>query len=860
MSGMTKLSAPVGATHTDASVERLRLEQDVSGQVIGTPTPRLSWWVRSSDTEWRTTSTEVELRLSDGSQTIADLEGDVSALVTWPFAPLASRASGTVRVRVSSGQRRTAWSDPVPFEVGLLEAGDWAASFISPVSLGGMDDAAPILFRDFPLDRMPIKARLYISAHGVYEASLNGVRSGDEILAPGWTAYQHRLRYQAYDVLDSLTVGENTLSAVVGNGWYRGQLVWPGNRSSYGDRLALLAQLELEFDDGERRVIATDDSWQATPSGILFDDLYDGELRDLRKSLHPDGAEGEAVEVVPGDLTRLVSRRGPAVRVTEQVSPVSIGRSPSGALIVDFGQNLVGWVELLVRGGSAGDEITIRHAEVLENDELALRPLRSAKVTCTYILSGAPSEKVKPTFTFNGFRYVEIRGIAHLDPADVTALVLGSDLRRTGWLETSDTQLNRLHENVVWGMRGNFLDVPTDCPQRDERLGWTGDIGVFAPTANYLFDTSGFLAGWLEDLAAEQKPDGGVPYVIPDVLRDADPAAAAWSDAATIVPMALYDSFADVALVRRQYPSMRAWVEKMSLLARDDLWAGSWQFGDWLDPTAPPEEPAKAAADPDVVATAYYARSTRLLAEAARVLGYHDDAERYGGLALDIEAAFNRAYVSHDGIVLSDCQTVYSLAITWGLISDPDARRAAGERLVDLVVAAGHRVATGFVGTPLILDALCLAGRPDVAYAMLLETKSPSWLYAVTMGATTVWERWDSMLPDGSVNPGSMTSFNHYAYGAVADWMHRSIGGLAPAAPGWKRVSVKPILTDRLQWAKAAYDSSFGRIECAWAMHDGSRVRMDVVIPTGVTAEVWVPGANEAVTVGAGNHTFWSVK
>lgn len=840
-------------------VGRLRLEQDASGQVIGTPTPRLSWWVSARDPEWRSESAEVELRLPDGSVRVETLDGQASVLRAWPFAPVPSRARGEVRVRVRSADRWTAWSDSVAFEVGLLDESDWAATFVSPVSLGGLDDGAPVIFRDFALDRMPIRARLYITAHGVYEASLNGVRAGTDVLAPGWTSYPHRLRYQAYDVLDALTIGENTLSAVVGNGWYRGQLVWPGNRSSYGDRLALLAQLELDCDDGSRIVIGTDIEWRASPSGILCDDLYDGERRDLRLSLQPDRPRSEAVETVPGELGRLVTRRGPAVRITERVRPVAIGTSPAGATIVDFGQNLVGWVELVVRGGRAGDDITIRHAEVLEGGELALRPLRSAKVTCSYILSGAEQETLHPTFTFNGFRYAEIRGIDDLDPADVTALVLGSDLERTGWLETSDAGLNRLHENVVWGMRGNFLDLPTDCPQRDERLGWTGDIGVFAPTANYLFDTSGFLAGWLEDLAADQKPDGGVPYVIPDVLRDADPAAAGWSDAATIVPMALHDSFGDVAMLERQYPSMRAWVDKVSRLAHDGLWAGSWQFGDWLDPTAPPEEPAKAAADPDVVATAYYARSTRLLAAAARVLGHGADADRYGRLADEIEAAFDHAYVASDGTVQSDCQTVYSLALAWGLIQHPEARRAAGEKLVNLVVAAGYRVATGFVGTPLILDALCLAGREDVAYSMLLETGSPSWLYAVTMGATTIWERWDSMLPDGSVNPGSMTSFNHYAYGAVADWMHRCIGGLAPAAPGWKRVIVRPLPTERLRWAKAAYDSGFGRIECSWEIDDGAELRLDVLIPTGVTAEVWVPGAHAAVIVGAGAHTFRSV-
>ncbi|GAA4708391.1 alpha-L-rhamnosidase [Promicromonospora umidemergens] len=837
-----------------ALVTRLRLEQSEPGAVLGTATPRLSWVLDVRAPGWASDRYEVELQDAAGATSLATVPSGESVLVDWPFAPLAPRGHGRVRVRVGSGERWTPWSDAVPVEVGLLGPEDWSAAFVSPVSLGGLDDGAPLVFTDFDLDELPVRARLYASAHGVYEASLNGGRVGDDVLAPGWTAYEHRLRYQVYDVLTGLRRGPNTLSALVGNGWYRGQLVWPGNRSSYGSRLAFLAQLELEFADGSRRRIVTDGSWRASRSGILFDDLYDGERRDLRVPNVPDRGGSEPVEVVPGDLARLVARRGPAVRVTDRV-PVA-GMSASGGTIVDFGQNLVGWVELVVRGGRAGDEVTVRHAEVLEEGELAMRPLRSAKATASYVLSGADVEVLRPTFTFNGFRYAEICGLSEVAAADVTALVLGSDLRRTAWFESSDPDVDRLYENVVWSMRGNFLDLPTDCPQRDERLGWTGDIQVFAPTAATLFDTSGFLAGWLEDLAAEQRPDGGVPYVVPDVLREPDPAAAGWSDAATVVPSVLHLAYADHDLLARQYPSMRAWVDKVAGLAGDGkLWRGGFQFGDWLDPAAPPDDPAKAAADPDVVATAYFARSAGLLAAAARTLGHDADADRYRALADETVRAFNHEYVTPGGRVLSDCQTVYALALCWDLVADPAARGAAGDRLVELVVAAGYRVATGFLGTPLVLDALCVAGRPDVAYRMLLQKAPPSWLYAVTMGATTIWERWDSMLPDGRVNPGDMTSFNHYAYGAVADWLHRCVGGLAPTAPGWRRVEVRPLVTGQLAHARTAVDSPYGRIESSWRIDDG-RVLLVVEVPYGVTAEVWVPGAETPVVVGLGTHRF----
>ena len=386
-------------------------------------------------------------------------------------------------------------------------------------------------------------------------------------------------------------------------------------------------------------------------------------------------------------------------------------------------------------------------------------------------------------FTFHGFRYVEVSGWpGDLNPQDISAVVLGTDLERTGWFTTSDSRLNRLHENVVWGARGNFLDLPTDCPQRDERLGWTGDIQLFSPTAHYLFDTSGFLAGWLEDLAAEQFADGSVPHIIPDVLRDDMGTSTGWGDAAVVVPMTLHQAFADRGVLERQYSSMCGWIDKITTLTEPDhVWIAENQFGDWLDPTAPPNAPAQVQADPTVVATAYYARSTQLLANAATELGYAEDAHKYNTLAAGIRAGFEGRFVTADGVVTSDCQTVYALALCGDLISDPVLRERAGNRLAELVIAAGYTVATGLLGTAVILDALVIAGRTDVAFGMLTETRIPSWLYAIEMGATTVWERWDSMLPDGTVNPGEMTSFNHYANGAVADWMHRRIGVARPA-------------------------------------------------------------------------------
>lgn len=839
------------------SVEQLRVEQSPPESVLGQACPRLSWIIRHEAGEFRQARFCAELTTSSGVSTRTVASGE-SVLVEWPFEPLRSRETGSVRVRaIADDGRVSSWSEPEPLVVGLLSESDWTAEFVSPQSLGGLDAEAPVVYTSFELTEAPVQARLYVTAHGIYEPELNGSRIGDDVLAPGWTAYDRRLRYQSYDVTAQLVVGANVLCAVLGNGWYRGQLVWSGNRALYGDRLALLAQLELTFADGTVRTVATDRTWRAAPTGILFDDFYDGERRDLRVPRAVDHERSEPVDVVEGDRARLLPRRGPAVREVARVAAVEVRKAASGRVQVDFGQNLVGWAEVVVRGRASGDEVEVRHAEVLENGELALRPLRSAKATCSYICAGADVEVLRPGFTFSGFRYIDISGVEESDVVAVTAIVLASDLDRIGWLTTSDERLNRLHENVVWSTRGNFLDLPTDCPQRDERLGWTGDIQVFAPTANYLFDTAGFLAGWLEDLAAEQASDGSVPFVIPDVLREPPhPAATGWGDAAVIVPASLHLAFGDAAVLRRQYPSMRGWVDHLTSLAdADHVWNAHGQFGDWLDPSAPPESPAAAKADQAVVATAYYARSARLLADAAAAIGEHADAARYAALADTIRTGFQRRFVAADGIVRSDCQTVYALALCGDLIEDAAARAGAGRRLAELVVEAGYRVSTGFLGTPAILDALVRAGRTDLAYRMLLETEMPSWLYAVTMGATTIWERWDSMLPDGSVNPGSMTSFNHYAYGAVADWMHRAIGGIAPIEPGYRRFEVRPLVTHDLEFASARHRSPYGEIAVDWRReHDA--VHLEVRVPQGSTASVWVPGSDAAETVGPGSHSW----
>jgi alpha-L-rhamnosidase len=730
-------------------------------------------------------------------------------------------------------------------------------------------DGAPLLRAEFGLaeGHGPVtRATLYATAHGVFEAHLNGQPVSDDVLSPGWSSYEWRLRYRSYDVT-ALLQPTSVLGIALGNGWFRGRLGWSGGSVYYGNDLAALAQLEIEFSDGYVQTMVTDESWKAGPSAVLFNDLYDGQTIDARRYSDTWLGRGFSDESWTGvhraefDFGTLTPYIGPPVRRQEELRPIKIWTSPAGKVLVDFGQNLVGWVRVHVQG-SAGTTITLRHAEVLENGELGTRPLRSAKATDRFILSGG-DDVFEPTFTFHGFRYVEVDGWPGEVPSDaLTAVVVHSDMQRISEFECSDELLNQLHRNVVWGTRGNFLDVPTDCPQRDERLGWTGDIAVFAPAAAYLFEVENFLRDWLADLAAEQMAANGmVSFVVPDVLKYVEKpsyfpppeSTAIWSDAAVWVPWALWHAYGDVQVLSDQYDSMTAHVRRVeSLLSPTGLWDTGFQFGDWLDPTAPPDDPISSKADNGVVATACLYRDVRILTETADLLGRSGDAAYFAELAQRTKTAFNDHYVNDDGTIISDAETVYALAIVFGLL-DEEATQLSGKRLAELVAESGYHIQTGFAGTPYVLDGLTTTGHLDAAYRLLLQRECPSWLYPVTMGATTIWERWDSMLPDGTINPGQMTSFNHYALGAVADWMHRTIGGIAPLEPGYARVLIAPRPGGDLDWARTSHESRHGKISVSWSRNGDGRVELDVAVPDGVTALLQMPGT-KAQEVGSGRH------
>lgn len=830
---------------------------------IGVRAPRVSWRT-TAPAGWCPTAYEIEVTRSDGSRTRSRKDSAESVLVPWPAAPLASRESASVRVRVwGDNGSPSEWSAPGRVEAGLLDPSDWSAAAVgAPWDEEAEELRRPTrVRRGFEAPEQIVAARLYVTAHGLYEVEINGRRVGTDALSPGWTVYRERLRYYTYDVTPHLHAGANVIGAWLGDGWYRGRLGFHGGYANlYGTDLTLIAQLEMTTADGVRHVVATDGSWRVQPSPILSSGLYEGEHYDARLDdpawSSPAGSDTgwEPVQVTPIDPAVLVAPQGPPVRCTEEINPVEILTTPSGKTVLDFGQNFAGRLRLRL-DAPEGTTVTLRHAEITQNGELETRPLRRATSTDVYVHGGGRAEW-EPRFTMHGFRYAQIDGWpGSVEPGDVVARVYHTDMRRTGWFETSDPLLNRLHENVLWSMRSNFVDIPTDCPQRDERLGWTGDIQVFAPAATFLYDCSGMLTSWLRDVAVEQLDDGTVPWYVPVIPGGSQwtpiRPGAAWGDVAVLTPWTLYQRFGDVEVLRAQYDSAKAWVDLVARLAGPSrLWNSGYQLGDWLDPAAPPDDPAAGRTDPYLVATAYFAWSALHLAKIAGVLGRKEDATAYAALAEQIAQAFRAEYRTTDGRLTSDAQTAYALAIEFGLYGDVEERDRWGRRLAELVHEAGNRITTGFVGTPVVTDALTHAGQVDAAFDLLLETQCPSWLYTVRSGATTIWERWDSLMPDGKVNPGGMTSFNHYAFGAVADWMHRSLAGIEPTAPAYRSILFRPHPGGGLTFARAVHETPYGTASIEWRL-DGGTMETVAVVPTGSDAVLELPdGSRRPLTSG----------
>lgn len=849
----------------DAGTRVVSLRTQHGAREIGVPGigVRLTWAV-----EGEAGLTQVAYQIADAGEA-RDIvaSADQVGISAGDLAP-GERREFAVRIATENGW--TAWSDELVVEAGLDRLDAQVIGIDTDV-----EGPAAILRREFSLDAVPERARLRLSALGLVDASINGVRASDAHLTPGWTSYGSRVLVDTLDVTRLLCEGANTIVLEVGDGWYRGRMGFADRTKIYGERSGAIAQIDSELGV----IVATDHSWRGGFGSVRTASIYDGTDLDLRRApvgVHEAGFDDSswaAVSVIETDPALFAPRSAPPVRTVAELPMIRTARD--GSVQFDAGQNVTGWVRLVVHG-RAGDTVTIRHAEILEQSgDLHTAALRSAKATDTYVLARDGESILEPRFTFHGFQHAEVTGA---EAISATAVVISSDLPRRSSFRSASAALDRFHENVFWSQRDNFVSVPTDCPQRDERLGWTGDAQAFAATSATLMDTESFWLSWLLDLEIDQTDEGGVPSVVPDMIRRDDMfmgdsvvdnmGRAGWADAATIVPWAVYLASGSDEVLHQQLGSMRRWVEHLRRRAGDDIVLPTepFQYGDWLDPDAPGDRPWEAKVSRDFVANAFYVRSARILSDVEELIGSADAAAEYAALADRVAEATWAAW-GEDAVLT---QTGAALALEFDIAPSAERDRIGSELAANVRQETG-RISTGFLGTPLVLDALSNSGHLAEAYLMVLRREAPSWLYQVDRGATTVWERWDAILPDGSIHAGdmsagstdeggSMLSFNHYAYGAMIDWAYRAIAGLAPAAPGYRVTRVAPRPAAGMDHAAASIDTAYGTLSIDWKLSDGDFVAT-LVVPFGVTAELDLPvtdasDVNVPATLSHGTHVI----
>lgn len=849
-------------TARNIEVSELTCEYHTNPIGIDIMQPRFSWKLISDDFDASQSAYEIRVArsvkdLKSTSNLIwatGKVSSDRSVNVPYQGIPLKSgeRAYWQVRIWDKHGKLGK-WSEPSFWEMGLLKTSDWQAEWIT-MREEVTDESLPSQYyrTEFALPKEVQSARVYVSSLGLYQLYINGQKVGDQLFTPGFTSYNKRIQYQTYDVTDMLG-SKNSIGAILGDGWYRGYLGWDGGRSYYGDRLALIAQLQVRYADGTSEVITTDDNWVTSYGPILESDIYNGEKYDARKEQDAwsevgfDDSEWGKALVMDHPKDILVASNGLPVRAIEELKPLAKIITPKGEIVFDLGQNIVGWARLKVTG-KAGDKVTLQFAEALDKEgNFFTKNLRAAEATDVYILKGGGEEVFEPHFTFHGFRYIKVEGFPGTPTADdLTGVVVHSDMKSTGLFECSNPLINQLQSNIQWSQRDNFLDIPTDCPQRDERVGWTGDAQVFSMTAAFNFDVAAFYTKWLKDLSLDQQPNGEVPNVIPDMWNNKVGGTTAWGDAAVIVPWTVYRAYGDVRILETQYESMKGWVDYMKAKSGDDyLWneRNKHHWGDWLAYQSDNPSYAGAVTEKDLIATAYFKYTSGILAKVAVILGNQSDAKYYQELSEKVKQAFIQEYVTPNGRLVSHTQTAYALALTFRLLPE-DLRDAAAEYLAADVEKFGH-LTTGFVGTPLLCSTLSAIGRDDLAYKLLNRKKYPGWLYPVTQGATTIWERWDTQKPDGTIIDG-MNSFNHYAYGAIGEWLYNHVAGLSidEENPGYKHTLFSPHPGGGLTFARAQINSVYGLVASDWKIENGKFI-YSVVIPPNATGTVTLPNVNE---------------
>ncbi|MCL6601260.1 MAG: glycoside hydrolase family 78 protein [Paenibacillus sp.] len=804
--------------------------------------PRLSYIVTGTDGRKQTAARYEVANDASFSSVVFDSgkRNDIDSLSFELPIQLKARTRYYWRVEVWADNGDHAMSETAWFETAKLDE-PWEAKWIVP----DMDkEHHPLLSRTFKLSGAITSARAYVCGLGLYEMQINGTKAGDEYLTPHFNAYHKWLQYQTYDVTKLLGEGENLVQVSLGNGLYKGRFGFDGHsRELYGSEFALLCEIRVTYADGTTEVLKSDAEWKAERSQIMDGNLYDGEVYDAKFK----ATELHVVHEAELGFERLKARMSLPVTVKEELKPIEVIKTPAGETVLDMGQNMVGWMRFRTRAPK-GTIIRFQHGEVLQEGNFYRENLRTAKAEYVYTADGEDAV-VRPFFTFYGFRYVKVEGWpGELDPDDFTGCVLYSDMEQIGSFETSDPLVNRLFLNALWGQKGNFLDVPTDCPQRDERMGWTGDAQVFSGAACFNMDTYAFYSKYGYDMYQEQEDrEGMVPMVVPAVNVPSG-GSSAWADAATIIPWNVYLHYGDKAILEQQYESMKSWVD--FIIRADEgsggkrLWTVGFQFGDWLSLDGSNSESSMGGTDQDFVASAYYCYSSRLVAKAATVLGLKDDASYYERISGEVRQAIENEFLTKNGRLAIDTQTAYAIALKMELVPEMYRKRLV-DGLVNRLRKDQNHLTTGFVGTPYLNFALSDNGCEELGYTLLLNDDYPSWLYAVKLGATTIWERWNSIDTDGKIGNPGMNSLNHYAFGAIAEWMYRVIAGINPSedAPGFRRVVLAPKPDFRLRWAKAKVESVAGTFKSEWKFEEDGGLEFRFEIPFHSTALVRLPRA-----------------
>lgn len=826
----------------------IRVEYQKRPDNISIKNPRFSWKIKSEKQNTMQTAYQVIVQKKEKIVWDSGIEkSEQSVHITYLGEELKPETEYQVNIKVWDNHGEMDEQE-TSFETGIFEGISLKAEMITH-DFPQEETSCPIFYKRIKINKKVKKAFAYATAHGVYEMNMDGSKIGDIYMAPGWTSYHNRLMFQKYDITEIISKkAEHLIEIVVGNGWYKGILGFVVKPDNYGDRIAAMVEIHVYYEDGSCEIIATDETWKVRTGKIKYSEIYMGETID---TCEEEGKEGK-VSIVDFDKKILKPQENEPVRIIEKIQPVSIFKDPMNHQLVDFGQIITGVVEVHIKG-TTGQKITISHAETLDKEGVFYpETLRQAISVDNYILNGK-EQVLHPHFTFHGFRYAKVEGVEDLKPEMFTALVIHSDMEKIGEFHCSNAKVEQLQKNITWGLRDNFLDIPTDCPQRDERLGWTGDAQIFAATAAFNRNTARFFTKWLHDVVAESSLEKGVPCVVPDIMGQFG--ASAWSDAAVIIPWVVYQTYADTRILEECWKCMHEWVDYVQKQTGENgLWMSGFQYGDWLALDKEESADRTGATDKYMIANAYYLYVTDLVRKTAEILGKKEAEKYYGDLYNTTLEIFRDEYYTKTGRIVSETQTGAVISLHFNLAREKDRKRILNTLITNIENHKNH-LATGFVGTPYLCHALSDNGAHDVAATVFMKEDYPSWLYAVNKGATTIWERWNSIMPDGSFEASGMNSLNHYAYGSIGEWMYQKIAGLTLLEPGYKRFRIKPMFVKGIEEASVTLESMYGTIESRVICRDG-KIHLKVVVPTNTTAEIHLPEKEEILEVGSGIYEY----